>query len=101
MGQLQDAPYPDVVLLDLNLPKVDGTAVLEEFRKHTHCARTPVIVISSSEASQDRERMEALGVARYFRKPLDLDAFLELGLVVREVLQEWGLASATGACSLG
>jgi chemotaxis family two-component system response regulator Rcp1 len=95
MGEAQEAPYPDVVLLDLNLPKVDGTAVLAEFRKKSQCARTPVIVITSSDASRDRERMEALGVARYFRKPLDLDAFLQLGLVVREVMEECGLATTS------
>jgi len=91
MGQAEGMPCPDVMLLDLNLPKADGTAVLTEFRKHPQCARTPVIVFSSSEAARDRERMEALGVSRYFRKPSDLDEFLKLGLVVRQVLEESGL----------
>jgi two-component system, chemotaxis family, response regulator Rcp1 len=86
MGEPDGPGCPDIVLLDLNLPKIDGTEVLAEFRKHPQCAHTPVIVISSSDAHKDRERMAALGVARYFRKPSDLDAFLRLGAIVREVM---------------
>ncbi len=88
MGETDSLPCPDIILLDLNLPKADGIAVLTEFRKHPRCATTPVIVISSSDAPKDRERVKALGVARYFRKPSDLDEFLELGAVVREVVAE-------------
>ena len=84
MGQGQ-MPCPDVILLDLNLPKVDGAAVLSAFRKHPKCAQTPVVVVTSSDAEKDRSRMAELGVTRYFKKPSDLDAFLQLGAVVREV----------------
>jgi chemotaxis family two-component system response regulator Rcp1 len=86
MGRSAAAPHPDVVLLDLNLPKVDGATVLSEFRKHPECATTPVIVVTSSEAREDRARMAALGVAHYFRKPADLGAFLKLGSILREVI---------------
>lgn len=85
MGQPGGVPCPDVLLLDLNLPKVDGPEVLAEFRKHPRCARTPVVIITSSDAHKDRARMTELGIAHYFRKPSDLDAFLKLGAVVREV----------------
>ena len=88
MGEPDGDPCPDIVLLDLNLPKVDGPEVLTEFRKHPECARTPVIVISSSDAHKDRERMAGLGISRYFRKPSDLDGFLRLGALVREVMRE-------------
>jgi CheY-like chemotaxis protein len=86
IGELDRTPCPDLVLLDLNLPKVDGLDILAEFRKHPQCMHTPVIVISSSDAPKDRERAGALGVTRYFRKPSDLDEFLKLGGVVREVI---------------
>jgi CheY-like chemotaxis protein len=86
IGELDRTPCPDLVLLDLNLPKVDGLDILAEFRKHPQCTHTPVIVISSSDAPRDRERAGALGVTRYFRKPSDLDEFLKLGSVVREVI---------------
>jgi CheY-like chemotaxis protein len=86
MGEPNGIPCPDVVLLDLNLPKLDGPEVLTQFRKHPQCALTPVIVISSSDAHRDRERMASLGISRYFRKPSDLDEFLRLGAIVREVV---------------
>jgi CheY-like chemotaxis protein len=91
MGETSGPPCPDVILLDLNLPKADGFTMLTEFRKHPQCSQTPVIVISSSDAPKDRERGRALGIARYFRKPSDLDEFLELGAVVRQVV-----SNATG-----
>jgi CheY-like chemotaxis protein len=86
IANIHDNNCPDVVLLDMNLPKIDGPEVLSELRNHPRCARTPVIVMSSSDSKQDRQRMEKLGVTRYFRKPTDLDAFLQLGKVVRELV---------------
>jgi CheY-like chemotaxis protein len=87
MGEQNGVPCPDVMLLDLNLPKVDGEEVLSEFRKHPKCAHTPVVIITSSDAHKDRVRMKDLGIARYFRKPSDLDEFLQLGALVREVAE--------------
>ena len=52
MGTPKGAPCPDVILLDLNLPKADGPQVLSAFRAHPLCARTPVIVVSSSTRQQ-------------------------------------------------
>ncbi len=86
MGKPGGAPCPDLILLDLNLPKADGPQVLSEFRQHPECAGTPVIVVTSSDAPKDRARVNQLGIDRYFLKPLDLDAFLQLGAVVREVV---------------
>jgi CheY-like chemotaxis protein len=88
MGEPDEPPCPDLILLDLNLPKADGMTVLAEFRKHPQCARTPVIVITSSDTPKDRERVGALGVAAYFRKPSNLDEYLELGAVVLAVMAE-------------
>lgn len=75
-------------MLDLNLPIVDGPEVLREFRKHPACADTPVIVISSSYAIKDREPLAQFGIARYFRKPSDLDEFMKLGAIVKEVIKD-------------
>jgi len=88
MGKSGGAPCPDLLLLDLNLPKVEGQQVLTEFRRHPECANTPVIVVSSSDAPRDRARIGELGVSRYFRKPSELDDFMKLGAVVREVVEE-------------
>jgi two-component system response regulator len=87
MGGPDGIPCPDLILLDLNLPKVDGSEVLSRFRKHPQCAQVPVIVMTSSDAHRDRERMAQFGIARYFRKPSDLNAFLKLGAVVVEVVE--------------
>lgn len=88
MGEPGGAPCPDIILLDLNLPKVDGPAILTEFRKHPQCVDTPVIIITSSDTPRDREQMGALGIAHYFRKPSDLDAFMSLGAVVGDLLRQ-------------
>jgi CheY-like chemotaxis protein len=85
MGQPDGPACPDVVLLDVNLPKIEGAEILSEFRKHPLCAETPVIVITSSDAYRDRDQMAQLGIAYYFKKPFDLDEFLKLGAIVREV----------------
>jgi len=87
MGSPGEPPCPDLLLLDLNLPKADGAQVLSELRKHPQCCTTPVIIMTSSQAPRDRTRMAELGIAHYFPKPLDLDAFLALGGIVREVLR--------------
>lgn len=86
MGTVGRVPCPDLLLLDLNLPKVDGPQVLKHFRQHPECAQTPVIVVSSSNAERDRARLAPLGISGYFRKPTDLEAFLQLGAVVQEVV---------------
>lgn len=79
MGETGEPPCPDVLLLDLNLPKVDGPQVLQAFRKHPACAKTPVVVVTSSDAPADRKRAAALGATAYFRKPYDLSEFMKLG----------------------
>ena len=86
MGKSPDAPCPDVFLLDLNLPKVEGHQLLTRFRGHPLCQDTPVIVVTSSDAPRDRERAALLGAARYFRKPSDIDEFMQLGAVIKEVV---------------
>jgi CheY-like chemotaxis protein len=85
MGQPGQAPCPDIFLLDLNLPRVDGHEVLREFRRHPGCAATPVVVVSSSDSARDRQQVSALGVARYFKKPTTFDAFMQLGAIVEEL----------------
>jgi chemotaxis family two-component system response regulator Rcp1 len=86
MGKPDEPPCPDILLLDLNLPKADGLDVLREFRQHPECAATPVIVMTSSNAPRDREAAVALDVTRYFAKPMSYEAFIQLGRIIREVL---------------
>ncbi|MEO8052615.1 MAG: response regulator [Acidobacteriota bacterium] len=88
IGIPDGVPCPDLMLLDLNLPKIDGAEVIKEFRKHPACTRTPVIVISSSDMQKDRAQTAAFAIACYFRKPSNLDDFLKLGGIVDDLLRE-------------
>ena len=85
-----DNPCPDIVLLDLNLPRGNGLDCLRALRQSQRCASTAVIVVTSSDSPRDRADAARMGAARYFRKPSDLDDFLRLGGVVKEVLSERG-----------
>ncbi|MGA2577504.1 MAG: response regulator [Bryobacteraceae bacterium] len=80
-------PRPDIVLLDLNLPKVSGEEVLKRVRRSPWCGAAKVLIVSSSDAPADRERAMTLGATDYFRKPSDLDQFMELGPKIRAMLE--------------
>ena len=80
------APCPDIVLLDLNLPRITGDEVLESLRRSPVCGKIPVIVITSSDSPRDRQAATRLGANRYFRKPTDYDEFMKLGELVQTVL---------------
>ena len=73
-----EAPRPDLVLLDLNLPRKNGTEVLAEMRADERLACIPVIVLTSSAAQQDVEACYARGANAFVVKPHDLDAFMDL-----------------------
>ncbi len=77
---------PDVIVLDLNLPKTEGRNVLAYLRMSLRCKEIPVIVASSSNSSRDRGTLLSLGANAYFHKPSDYDAFLMLGQVIRSFL---------------
>lgn len=78
---------PDLILLDLNLPKVSGEVVLERVRSSPRCGTAKVFIVSSSDAPADRERAMKLGASDYFRKPSNLAQFMELGPKVRAMLE--------------
>jgi len=73
-----DVPRPDLVLLDLNLPRKNGLEVLEEMRADERLACIPVIVLTSSAAHQDVEACYARGANAFVVKPLELDEFMDL-----------------------
>lgn len=89
----EDSPpmdAPQLILLDLNLPRVDGGEVLAHVRKTQAFSETPVIVLTSSDSPRDRELAMRLGANAYFRKPTDLRSFMELGQVIENALGERG-----------
>ena len=71
------AARPDLILLDLKLPKIDGHQVLEQLRAHARTRRLPVIVLTSSAEEGDLARSYDLGANSYVRKPVEFDAFVE------------------------
>jgi CheY-like chemotaxis protein len=81
----RDGPPADVILLDLNLPRVSGHELLAHIRRSEFLRNTPVIVLTSSDSPDDRRRVAALGVSHYFRKPSEYTDFLELGNIIGRV----------------
>lgn len=77
---------PSLVLLDLNLPGVDGFKVLEAIRRHPPAMTTPVVVLTSSSDEKDITRAYALGANSYITKPVDFAEFME---VVRQLSAYW------------
>ncbi|CAB1369476.1 response regulator [Denitratisoma oestradiolicum] len=85
-GKYASAPRPDVILLDLNLPKKGGREVLAEIKADSSLRRIPVVIITSSEAEQDVLSSYDLHVNCYVNKPVDLDQFIK---VVRSISTFW------------
>lgn len=79
-------PCPELVLLDLNLPKLGGIEVLRHMRGGRRCGRTPVVVVSSSDSDVDRNAARSLGAEAYFRKPSDLKSYSSLAGIVLKFL---------------
>ncbi|MEU1549526.1 response regulator [Nocardia sp. NPDC005745] len=75
-GRYPDAPRPDLILLDLNLPKYDGRQVLEKIKADPDLAHIPVVVLTTSAAEEDILRSYRLHANAYVTKPVDLDQFV-------------------------
>ena len=73
-----DAPRPDLVLLDLNLPRKDGREVLEEVKADPSLRTIPIVVLTTSEAEEDILRSYDLHANAYVTKPVDFDRFIEV-----------------------
>jgi CheY-like chemotaxis protein len=81
-GQYADAPQPDLVLLDLNLPRMDGREVLAEVKADERLRQIPVVVLTTSKAEEDVLRSYKLHANAYVTKPVDFERFIE---VVRQI----------------
>ena len=80
------APRPDLILLDLGLPGKDGRAVLAEIKADEELTQIPVVVMTASEAAEDRAMSRRLGVDGYVTKPVDFEKFL---MLVEELKDHW------------
>ena len=85
-GQYADAPMPDLILLDLNLPKKDGREVLTELKEDPALRTIPVVVLTTSKAEEDVLKTYDLHANCYVTKPVDLEKFI---VVVRSIDVFW------------
>jgi len=85
-GNYVNVPFPDLILLDLNLPKKDGREVLTSIKAEEKFKRIPVVVLTTSKSEEDIVRSYELQASCYVTKPVDLDQFLE---VVKSIGDFW------------
>jgi len=78
---------PELIIVDLNLPKEDGIEVLKVYRGSPSFMETQMVILTSSDSPSDRQRAEIIGVDAYLRKPIELDAFLALGGTLKKLLE--------------
>ncbi len=83
-GGYVGAPVPDLILLDLNLPRKDGREVLAEVKEDPKLRIIPVVVMTSSEAERDLVRTYGLHANAYVVKPIDMDDFVEVVQAVKD-----------------
>jgi len=81
-GDYADMPRPDLVLLDLNLPRMDGRQVLDAIKSDSELSSIPVVVLTTSEAEDDVLRSYSLHANAYVTKPVDFERFIN---VVRQI----------------
>jgi two-component system, chemotaxis family, response regulator Rcp1 len=79
-------PCPQLVLLDLHLPKRDGEHVLKALRASERCGQTPVVILTSSESPHDEANALRHAALHYFRKTSSLDQYMQLGDVVNAII---------------
>lgn len=83
-GEYADIPQPDIVLLDINLPKKDGKQVLAEIKEIPELKRIPVVILTSSKAEQDVVKTYDLHASSYIVKPIDLDKFHDVVTAIED-----------------
>lgn len=85
-GKYNHAPRPDLIVLDLNLPKIKGPQVLEEIKNDPDLKRIPVVIFTVSSAEQDILKCYNLHANSYIIKPKDLDQFMA---VIKSTIDYW------------
>lgn len=78
---------PDLIVIDLNLPRQDGIEVLKRYRMSPSFVETRIVVLTSSDSASDRHRADTIGVDAYLRKPMFLEDFIKLGGILRRLLE--------------
>ena len=83
-----------LIILDLNLPRHDGTEILQRLSETAGLSHVPVVVLTSSDSPKDRSLATELGAIRYLRKPSSLEQFMNLGAIFKDLLQEKNMGQA-------
>jgi chemotaxis family two-component system response regulator Rcp1 len=83
-----EAPCPDIVLLDINMPRYKAADVMRRLRASARCNNALVLIVTSSDSQRDRDEMDALGANGYFRKPSEFLEFMKLGPLVQDLLTQ-------------
>lgn len=85
-GQYRDAPQPDLILLDLNMPRMNGREFLEVMKADEELKPIPVVVLTTSDVERDVVASYKLGAAGYITKPVDMDQFID---AIRQLDSYW------------
>lgn len=85
-GKFADAPRPDLILTDLNMPRMDGHEMIAEIKQDPALRAIPVVILTSSEAEKDIVKTYDLGANCYVTKPVDLDQFM---VVIKSIEDFW------------
>jgi CheY-like chemotaxis protein len=83
---LANQPYPGIILLDLNMPRMDGRTVLRELKSSRELQRIPVVILTTSKAEQDIVQTYGLGVSSFITKPVTFESLMD---VVRVLNKYW------------
>jgi len=86
--EFANRPKPDIILLDLNLPKIDGFEVLKFTKSHDVLKKIPVVILTTSDADADREHAYLLGANSYVTKPLEFKQFQQM---LADLLNYWNV----------
>ena len=87
LGSCEEGHIPDLIVIDVNLPKEDGLGVLLKYRFRPSLSKIPIVILTSSDALSDRSRAEMLGADVFLRKPIQLEEFLKIGGKIRQLLE--------------
>jgi len=92
----KDGPCPDIFVLDLNLPRIDGREILRHLLGGSRFAESPVLILTASQDPDDREESVRLGANRYVQKAVNVNDFLKIGGVVKAMIREMRVKGASG-----
>jgi DNA-binding response OmpR family regulator len=83
-------PCPDLVIIDLNLPKKPGKEVLKRMRASAICNHVPVVILTSSDNQKDKDDVAPFAPLHYLKKPSSLDEFITLGALFKQIVHDRG-----------